>query len=106
MERTYEAIDLARAHKGPRAPGRDEHYDLCSGFTCPCFMEGKGVAAHNHLGVLDHFCRTDPDLVRERLREHRPVGYDGFRALDCESCGGRWPCPAEVERMDHIGGGE
>jgi hypothetical protein len=23
---------------------------------------------------------------------HQPVGYDGPMALDCEECGGRWPC--------------
>lgn len=53
-----------------------------------------------HLDILDHFCRVAPDLVLERMREHRPISWDGFRPLDCESCGEPWPCSEEATRRE------
>lgn len=62
----YLAIETAREQRGPR--GHDgTHYDLCQGTRCPCFREGHIMLAASHRDVLDHFCRVDPDFVRERL---------------------------------------
>lgn len=45
---TYRDIDAERERRGPRLPTNGAHYALCSGFDCPCYLEGAGVAAYNH----------------------------------------------------------
>lgn len=56
-----------RGVRGPREFGRNEHVEPCDGRDCPCYHEGQSMEALGHLDVLDHFCRVDAELVRERL---------------------------------------
>lgn len=73
----YEQIEVDRERRGSRAPGSDQHTDLCDGWDCPCWQEANGVTAFNHLGMLREMIQRFPDLVFEVIAE---VHGDGFAA--------------------------